>query len=265
MAKSSNESSSPLVKLAGSIGLVAIALVFTGWIFRWHYFTYFQVDPASLGFTVETISIAAFSLLFRSPLSILRFIISLGLAFAGILVTFRAICFSRGCVVPLLGNILQRIGLAREQRQQLRLLTSLANELVIVLWLLLVLYGLAASQGLSDARRDAVDETSTLPLITIAMPGAQSVIGRDPDQILVNPSGVRLFGSRERYEALLGDELNSDSGRRRWRLLSDAGGRLLVIPSLPSGQTGGKAPPVLIFPDGGKGDRLVILSPAQGL
>jgi hypothetical protein len=27
---------------------------------------------------------------------------------------------------------------------------------------------------------------------------------------------------------------------------------------------GGKAPPVLIFPDGGKGDRLIILSPAQG-
>ena len=265
MTESQNESASPLGKLAGSIGLVAIAFVFTGWIFRWYYFTYFQVDPTSLGFPVETISIAAFSLLFRSPWSILRFIIGLGLAFAGIVVTFRAIRFSSRWLLPLLGYMLQRMGLGREQRQQLRLLSSLANELVIVLWLLLVLYGLAASQGLSDARRDSIDETSTLPLITIAMPGAQSVIGRDPDQMLVNPSGVRLFGNRERYDALLGDELNSDSGRRRWRLLSDTGGRLLVIPSLPSAQIGGKAPPVLIFPDGGKGDRLVILSPAQAL
>ncbi len=265
MDESHNDSATPLGQLAGSIGLVAISLLFTGWIFRWHYFTYFQVDPASLGFPVETISIAAFSLLFRSPWSILRFIIGLGLAFAGIVVTFRAIRFSSGWLLPLSGNMLQRIGLGREQRQQLRLLSSLANELVIVLWLLLVLYGLAASQGLSDARRDAIDETSTLPLITIAMPGAQSVIGRDPDQMLVNPSDVRLFGSHERYDALLGDELNSDSGRRRWRLLSDTGGRLLVIPSLPSAQIGGKAPPVLIFPDGGKGDRLVILSPAQAL
>jgi hypothetical protein len=265
MAEYPNESASPLGKLAGSIGLIAIALVFTGWIFRWNYFTYFQVDPASLDFHVETISIAAFSLLFRSPWSILRLIFGLVLAFAGIAITFRAIRLSSGLLVPLLEFILQRIGLGRKQLQQLRLLSSLANELVIVLWLLLVLYGLAASQGLSDARRDAVDETSTLPLITIAMPGAQSVIGRDPDQMLVNPSGVRLFGSHDRYYALLGHELNSDSGRRRWRLLSDAGGRLLVIPSLPSAQIGGKAPPVLIFPDGGKGDRLVILSPAQGL
>jgi hypothetical protein len=265
MAESLNESAPPLGKIAGSIGLVAIALLFTGWIYRWHYFAYFQVDPAILGFPVETISISAFSLLFRSPWSILRFIIGLVLAFVGIVVTFRAILLSSGWLLPLFGKIQQRMGLGREQRQQLSLLSSLANELVIVLWLLLVLYGLAVRQGLSDARRDAMDETSTLPLITIAMPGAQSVIGRDPDQILVNPSGVRLFGSRERYEALLGDELNSDSGRRRWRLLSDTGGRLLVIPSLPSAQIGGKAPPVLIFPDGGKGDRLVILSPAQGL
>lgn len=265
MDKSPNDPVAPLGKLAGSIGLVAIALLFTGWIYRWHYFTSFQVDPTSLGFPIESISITAFSLLFRSPWSILRFINGLALAFAGIVVTFRAIRFCSGWLLPLFMKIQQRMDLRGEQRQQLSLLTSLANELVIVLWLLLVLYGLAASQGLYDARRDAVDETSTLPLITIAMPGAQSVIGRDPDQMLVNPSGVRLFGSRERYDALIGDELNSDSGRRRWRLLSDAGDRLLVIPSLPSAQIGGKVPPVLIFPDGGKGDRLIILSPAQGL
>jgi hypothetical protein len=36
-----------------------------------------------------------------------------------------------------------------------------------------------------------------------------------------------------------------------------------VIPSLPALQTEGKAPVVLIFADGGKGDRIVILSPAQ--
>jgi len=86
-----------------------------------------------------------------------------------------------------------------------------------VLWLLLVLYGLAAGQGLADARRDAVDDTSTLPVIAIAMAGKDAVIGRDPDQLLINPNGVRLFGSRERYDALLGAELNPVGGGRRWR------------------------------------------------
>lgn len=264
MPESRSESIRPLSKIAGSVGLLAIALLFTGWIYRWHYFTYFQVDPSSLGLAVESMSMAAFSLLFRSTWSIVRFILGLVLAFAGIVVSFRAIRFCGGLLAPGIGQMVQRMGLGGEQRQQLRHLASLTDELVIVLWLLFLLYGLASSQGLADARRDAMDETSTLPVITIAMPGKQSVIGRDPDQLLVNPSGVRLFGSRERYDALLGEELNADRGNRRWRLLSDAGGRLLVIPSLPAAQMGGKAPPVLIFPDGGKGDSMVILSPAQG-
>jgi hypothetical protein len=118
-------------------------------------------------------------------------------------------------------------------------------------------------KGLADARRDATDETSTLPLITVAMAGKEAVIGRDPNQLLADPSGVRLFGSRERYDALRRADLNPTSGEWHWRLLSDAGGRLLVIPSLPASQIDGKAPVLLIFADGGKGDRIVILSPAQ--
>ena len=258
MAEFSKESFSPLGKLAGSVGLLAIALFFTGWIYRWHYFTYFQVEPTSLGLSVESASIAAFSLLFGSPWAIARFLGGLGLAFVGILFTFKAI---RICMRPL-ASWLGR--LEQNQLQQLRLLGSLVDELVIVLWLLLVLYGLAAGQGLADARRDAVDDTSTLPVIAIAMAGKDAVIGRDPDQLLINPNGVRLFGSRERYDALLGAELNPLGGGRRWRLLSDVGGQLLVFPSLPAAEVGGKSPPVLIFPDGGKGDRLIILSPAQG-
>jgi hypothetical protein len=263
MSESQNRSETPFGKLAGSVSLLAVALLFTGWIYRWSYFTYFQVEPDSLGYPLESISITAFSLLFRSPWSILKFGIGLVLAFLGIVVTFRVIGICNVRLAPHFRTIVQRIGLSGEQRLLLLLMFSLANELVTILWLLLILYGLAASQGLEDAHRDALDETSTLPVITIAMPGKQAVIGRDPNQILVNPSNVRLFGGRERYDALIGDELNSDSGKRRWRLLSDSGGKLLVIPTLPSNQIGGKSPAVLIFPDGGKGDRLVILSPAQ--
>jgi hypothetical protein len=264
MAEFSNESASPLGKLAGSVGLLAIALLFTGWIYRWHYFTYFQVEPTSLGLSVESTSFSAFSLLFGSPWAIARFLGGLGLALVGVVVTFRAMRVCRRQMGPGLGRLEQKLGLGGNQRQQLGLLASLVDELVIVLWLLLVLYGLAASQGLADARRDAVDDTSTLPVIAIAMAGKEAVIGRDPDQLLVNPSGVRLFGSRERYVALLGAELNPAEGGRRWRLLSDAGAQLLVFPSMPESEAEGKAPPVLIFPDRGKGDRLIILSPAQG-
>jgi hypothetical protein len=264
MVEHSKEFASPLGKLAGSVGLVAIALLFTGWIYRWHYYTYFQVEPTSLGMSVESTSFTALSILFRSPWAIARFLVGLAIAFLGVVATFRSIRVCRRLLRPGLGWWEQRLGLGGNQRQQLRLLALLVDELVIVLWLLLVLYGLAASQGLADARRDSIDETSTLPLITIVMPGRAAVVGRDPDQLLINPSGVRLFGSRERYDALLGAELNPAIGGRRWRLLSDVGGQLLVIPSLPGSEVVGKAPPVLIFPDGGKGDRLIILGPAHG-
>jgi hypothetical protein len=245
------------------VGLLAVALFFTGWMYRWHYYTFFQVEPTSLGLSVESTFIAAYAVLFGGPRAVLRLLLGLALAGVGIVLTFRAL---RACRRGLRGPLKwceDLLALRDEQQKQLRALASLLDELVIVLWLLLVLYVLAASQGLADARRDAVDDTSTLPLITMAMPAKEAVIGRDPDQLLANPSGVRLFGSRERYDALLGAELNPEVGGRRWRLLSDAGGRLLVIPSLPAAAAGGKAPPLLLFPDGGKGDRLVILSPAQ--
>jgi hypothetical protein len=98
----------------------------------------------------------------------------------------------------------------------------------------------------------------------MAMPGKEAVIGRDPDKLMDNPSGLRLFGSLDVYVALLGAELNPEADGHRWRLLSEARGQLLVIPSLSAAEAGGKAPQVLVFPDNGKGDRLMILSPAKG-
>lgn len=258
------ESSSPLAKLAGSVGVLTVVLFFTGWMYRWHYYTYFQVEPTSLGLSVESTFIAAYAVLLGSPQAVFRLLLGLALVVVAIALTFRAIRASRWLLLPALRWVGGWFGLSRRQLKQLLSLASLADEVVIVLWLLLLLHGLAGMQGLHDARRDAVDQTSTLPLITIAMNGREAVIGRDLDQILANPQGVRLFGGRERYEALLGRELNGPEGALTWRLLSDAGGQLLVIPSLRAQDAAGKAPPVLLFPEGGKGDTLIFLSPAQG-
>jgi hypothetical protein len=94
----------------------------------------------------------------------------------------------------------------------------------------------------ADAQRDAATETSTLPLFTLAMKDSDAVIGRDLDRPLANPLGVRVFGSRDRYEALLGAELNPADPHTTWRLLVDTGNQLLVIPTLPQAKTTGKAP-----------------------
>jgi xanthine/CO dehydrogenase XdhC/CoxF family maturation factor len=133
MPESQIESTSPLGKIAGIVGLLAIALLFTGWIYRWHYFSYFQVDATSLGLPVESMSMAAFSLLFRSPGAMARFLIGLVLACSGMVASFRAIHFGLRRLNPVLKQLQQRIGLVDNQRQQLRLLASLLDELVIVL------------------------------------------------------------------------------------------------------------------------------------
>jgi hypothetical protein len=140
----------PLGTLAGSVGLRAIALVFSGWTYRWHYYTFFQVDPTHLGFSVESTSIAAFALLFRSPLALASTLGALAVALAGILLTFQAIRASRGWLAPRLRRRRRRSGLdpalslTRSQRHQLRQLGSLLQELMIGLWLLLVLHQLAS-------------------------------------------------------------------------------------------------------------------------
>jgi hypothetical protein len=261
----------PLGTVAGSVGLLAIALVFSGWIYRWHYYAFFQVDPTHLGFSVESTSLAAFSLLFRSPLAVVRTLVALAFALAAILVTFQGIRACRAWLAPRLRSVRHQrrrwdlgpsITLSRWQRRELRRLGALLQELVIGLWLLLVLHQLASWQGVADARRDATTETSTLPLVTLAMKESSAVIGRDLDQPFANPAGVRVFGSRERYEALLGAELNPADQRTTWRLLADTGNQVLVIPTLPKAQTTSKAPPVLLFNTSDQSPPLVVLSPA---
>ncbi|BCU13544.1 MULTISPECIES: hypothetical protein [Microcystis] len=252
---------SPLGKLVSVIGLLAIALYFTGWIYRWFYFGFFQVDLTTLNLPLESFYIASFSLLFRSPWAILKTIIAIGVAILGMVMTFKAIAILGRLFHQPLQKAAQRLGLTANQNYQLQFLASLLDEVIIVLWLFLVLYFLARGQGYADARRDALNETSTLPAITIAMKGEDAVIGRKLDKLLENPSSVRIFGDRTRYDGLLGNELNQNP--TIWRLLSDANGHLYVFPSLNAKNAGNRVPPVLIFPDSGKGDRLTILSPAK--
>lgn len=74
------------------------------------------------------------------------------------------------------------------------------------------------------------------------------MIGRDPDQLQINPTGVRLFGRRARYGTLLGGKLTPARGSHCWRLLRDDGGQVLVFLSLPVGGGGGQSIVGAVFP-----------------
>jgi hypothetical protein len=259
------EQFNPLGKLVSVIGLLAIALYFTGWIYRWFYFGFFQVELTTLNLPLESFYIASFSLLFGNPWAILKTVAAIGAAIIGMVITFKAIALLSRLIDQPRQKLTRKLALSTNQNAQLQFLASLIDELIIVLWLLVLLYFLAKHRGYTDAQRDAFNETSTLPSITIAMKGGEAVIGRKLDKLLDNPSEVRIFGDRNRYDYLLGNELNQTNSSTIWRLLIDANGSLYLFPSLTKKEAGNRVPPVLIFPEGGKGDRLTILSPPKSI
>jgi hypothetical protein len=155
---------SPLGKLVSVIGLLAIALYFTGWIYRWFYFGFFQVELTTLNLPLESFYIASFSLLFRSPWAILKTIAAIGAAILGMVMTFKAIALLGKVLRQPLRKFIQKLGLSANQNYQLQFLGSLLDEVIIVLWLFLMLYFLA--RGLSGVYYPMPTGTCTFSLVS---------------------------------------------------------------------------------------------------
>ncbi|MDJ0576012.1 MAG: hypothetical protein QNJ65_12700 [Xenococcaceae cyanobacterium MO_234.B1] len=256
-----NQELNPLGKLLSLVALLAAALYFTGWVYRWAYFGFFHVEVTALNLPVESFYLAAFRSLIGHPLTILRTIITLSITALVILVTLQLIQKLQRFIVRYLGRI--PLNLTNTQLGSLNFLYSLINELVIVLWTLAALFLLAQWQADGDAFRDAVNETSRLPVVTTVIREENAALGRNLDNPLVNPSGFRLIGDRNLYDKLLGKELTDTSSPdqpRVWRLLIDREGYFYIFPALPKRESK-QSVPVLIIYESGNGDQLTILSP----
>lgn len=178
-----------------------------------------------------------------------------------IIFTLQVIQKLQGWLVRYRGNISLNLTLA--QQGLLRFCYSLIDELVIVLWTLAALFFLAQWQADRDAFRDAVNETSRLPVVTAVIKEENAALGRNLDNPLVNPSGFRIIGDRSLYETLLGKELTDISNQKQprvWRLLIDRDGYFYIFPALPE-RDRKQSVPVLIVYESGNGDQLTILSP----
>ena len=256
-----NQELNPLGKLLSLVALLAAALYFTGWIYRWAYFSFFQVEVTTLNLPVESFYLAAFRALVGHPLIFLRTTITFIVTVLVIIVTLQIIQKLQRLVVRYLGRI--SLNLTPNQQSSLSFLSSLINELVIVIWILAALFFLAQWQGERDAFRDAVNKTSRLPIITVAIREENASLGRNLDNPLVNPSGFRIIGDHNLYSNLLGKELTDISNSeqsRVWRLLIDREGYFYIFPALPK-RDRKKSVPVLIIYESGNGDQLTILSP----
>lgn len=247
---------SPLGRLLSLLGLLAAALYFTGWIYRWAYFGFFQIQVTSLGLPGESFFLGAFQALCGHPLALLRTVgaVMIMVLVCGLLVTLRQ---------RLTRQVARRLSHHRPIPASgvITFLTGLVDELIIVLVILTALFWLARWQGINDAWQDAVNSTSALPVVTLVFADDDAALGRNQDAPFNNPKDLRLLGDPELYNRLLGQELTNteDPAKPRvWRLLLHQGGVLYVFPALPTRDRFHSVPVLLIKADN---SLVTILSP----
>lgn len=284
----SNESSNLLGKFASIVGLLTAGLYFTGWIYRWAYFAFFQVEVTSFDLPIESFfivpiqvffgnfAIGDFSTLFRTILALILTpnIIKLTLLVIQFLTTKPAIIFmqwrwtlsqwSLNQGHRRITRLLQRL----PQVQPISYDRALFREIVVIAWVLTVLFLLARTQGFIDARRDAVNDTSNLPVITLVTQEDSLGLGRQLNDETADPSAknFRVIGDRALYEQLIGRELNNitDSNSSNiivWRLLINSNSQFYIFPTLPKDAPPAARPPVVVIQHSGEGNQLMILSP----
>ncbi|MEQ8969854.1 MAG: hypothetical protein RIE73_05600 [Coleofasciculus sp. C1-SOL-03] len=274
-----------LGKVTSLVVLLGAGLYFTGWTYRWAYFSFFNLEVSTLNFPFDSFYLAAFHALFGSPFAIIRTAIALILTATAIHLTLWLIkhpvmasltTLTKRVRSPLLNYARQHpnawlsqgiqslVNFSSTQFNSLQFLGSLTIEIVIVLWALTALFWLAQWQADTDAWLDAVNETSTLPIITVVAPDNTVSLGRQLDNPLVNPSGFRIIGDQDLYQRLLGKELTDTSNPETpivWRLLTDRDGYFYIFPALPDKRDRTLSPPVVMMYESDGGDQLMILSP----
>lgn len=274
MANPSPQKTEILGTFASILGLLGIFLYFTGWIYRWAYFGWFKIEINRLDLPVRSFLFVPIQVFFGNPSASL-------LTLVAIIVGTILIKLTLWLVQPLptkstLWSVQSVANNPHQFQYKLRQLLAiprffadiippaLRKDLIVVIWLLIILFWLARNQATVDARRDAINETSTLPVITLVLPEKQIALGRNLDNPLLNPSlkGYRIIGNKELFCYLRGKE-NNDSGTnppRVWRLLLENNKWTYVFPALSAQSKENERPPVLAINQDKEG-QLMILAP----
>lgn len=256
-----------LGRFASLVGLLGVALYFTGWIYRWAYYGFFQVQVSTLDLPLESFLIVPLQVFFGDLSVVSKTVLAFAIAVILIKLTIWLIQPLKPKVAS---NQNKLFAITQKFRQFLhRLLKSifprpLLNEIVVVAWVLTVLFCLAKLQGTIDARRDAVNNTSLLPIVTLVTQENQLGLGRKLDDLLTNPSlkGYRIIGDKVIFDKLRGRETNDTANPADaivWRLLIERGGWIYLFQSLPPNSTDTVRPYVLIVRESDGGDQLLIL------
>jgi len=280
--------SNVLGNFASVVGLLGAALFFTGWIYRWSYFYFFQIQITTLDLPVESffmvplqVFLADGPTIFKSAIALLLtafaiyqslwLVNSINHKFATTINRRNRLWrfYARRRRLWLLLRFLkswQRFNINRYN--SIKLLRSLVDELIIVSWVLLVLFWSASNQGIADARRDA-GENSSLPAVVLIAKQDNISLGRKLDDETDRSlgKGFKAIGDLGLFADLNQQDFNHINNSKEpivWRLLLDRGNWIYLFPALTNEQQKDlKARPfVVAIQQSQSGDQLLILSPA---
>ncbi|QMS89778.1 hypothetical protein HUN01_20135 [Nostoc edaphicum CCNP1411] len=283
MTQSPNQETNILGKFTSVLGLLGAALFFAGWIYRWSYFYFFQLEINTLDLPAQSFLIVPLQIFLGDGWTICKTAIAFFIAAIAIQATLWLIKIISETVVSASQLLLSRIISATQHKRswtakqlkslaefgfgQLRsvdFLRSLVNEIVIVSWILIVIFWLARWQGIADARRDA-GENSILPVVALITPEEKFAVGRKLDDIFSDPSlkGYRIIGDRGLFYDLQGTEdtdIRNPKQPRVWRLLLERGGWIYLFRALPPNAKPNEIPSMLAIQESDKG-HIIIRSP----
>ncbi len=280
-----------LQKFASLLGLITASLYFVGWIYRWQYYGFFQLEIITLDFSFQSFLFLPLQVFFGSIQAVFKTILAIVLI---VVLIDLAIWFVEG-----LGCNLERDRIKQLEKKQtlknkilsqkkskslipkiwrslaqlnpikfdyLKFLISFIKEIIVIVAILAGLFFIAKTQGVADARRDAINNSSTLPVITLIVKEDKTVLGRKLDDIFTNPplKGYRIFGDKGLFDDIRTTELNdvyNQEQPRVWRLLLEQEHWLYLIRTLPSNIDAKRRPPVLAIQKAISGEQMMILSP----
>jgi hypothetical protein len=273
---SQNSSSTNLLgSFAGLVGVFGIFLYFIGWIYRWAYFGFFQIEVTSLNLPLESFLLVPLQAIL-GDLGIL-FRVILVVIVTALLIKFTIwLISSPKASTPLstsqspISRFTQKLHgfwLSKQLRSFAQLFPlPFRHEIIVVIWILAALFWLGRWQGNADAFRDAVNTTSLRPIVTLVSPSDKKMaLGRNLDNLLTNPSleGSRIIGDVEQFRQISGRETNDTTNPKQpivWRLLIENNNWVYLFPAMPSGAKRDERPLVLAINTGDGQVQLLILS-----
>lgn len=282
MSQSSQPSTTPklLGAFAGFVGVLGIFLYFTGWIYRWAYFGSFEIELITLTLPKESFLIVPVQVILGDwqifLKSVLAFLITVGLIRSSLWMVQSPAAGSPPVSSRFSRSIqaLHRSWLFEKIRSFVNLFPQpFLNQIIIVAWILASLFWLARLQGIADAYRDAVNSTSTRPLITLVSPKDKIALGRQltdkSEELPLNPvlnDNYRIFGDKELFYKFRGTETNDTMRSDKpivWRMLLETENWIYLFQALPQNSPHNLRPPVLAIQPGDGRVQFLIRKPAQ--